>query len=220
MRLIETQVIIDFVPDSSLKPVFGFCRSVRSTFSLTVLFLSPSAHLRSQLCLCLLAAVNVHRHADPPPATCLFLLCCFHLCITALAGSNIFNTRNTFSRLLLFKHGVCVFVCVCKFKCELPKMLRFSNFSRGCGGAFYFPPVYFHTFVPFLLWRVFQGVKAGSTMVPVWASTMAFMNGSERGGSDGEREATGSSLLCSLLSFIFDVTHFIYPCSFPFYLPL
>lgn len=76
--------------------------------------------------------------------------------------------------------------------------------------------VYFHTFVPFHWWRVFQGVKAGSTMVPVWASTMAFMNGSERGGSDGEREATGSSLLCSPLSFIFDVTHFILSPSFPF----
>lgn len=71
--------------------------------------------------------------------------------------------------------------------------------------------------VPFLLSHVFQRVKAGSTMVPVWALTIAFMNGSERGGSDGERQkgATGSAL-CSGLSFFWDVSHFIKPFCFPF----
>lgn len=42
--------------------------------------------------------------------------------------------------------------------------------------------IYFHMCAPFLLSHVFQGVKAGSTMVPVWVLTIAIMNGSERGG--------------------------------------
>lgn len=111
MRFIKVQVIIDFVPDSSLKPVFGFCRSVRSKFSLAVfVFVSQLSSTLSALSP-LVSGSKCAQTCRPPQAACLFycVYCVvFHLCTTALVGSNTFNTRNTFNRLLLFKR-----VCAC-----------------------------------------------------------------------------------------------------------
>lgn len=71
-------------------------------------------------------------------------------------------------------------------------------------GSICLSPVYFHVCVPFLLCHVLQGVKAGSTMVPVWALTIAIMNGSERRGSS----------LCIFRCVTFHKAHFVFLFSY------
>lgn len=106
------------------------------------LFLSHSSHLRSQLCLRLLAAVNVHRHADRLRLPACFTV--FTVLFSIFAQLRLWDQTPLTPEILLIGYycsNVCVRVCVracmracvcvcpadCKFKSELPKRWGFPT---------------------------------------------------------------------------------------------
>ncbi len=204
------------------KPVFGFCFPT-STVCLGlgfVVYCSSERLLCSQLCLCLSAGVNVHRHANGlrlsvtlslspcEPGFCSVMTLCisqavyFHLHTTLFAGSNIVYLLNM-SLICCYcgniaPHDVLMFpVCPLRVNSSV-NCPNIQVFHLQLGQA---QPRKVHLFPFSILSRVcavsfvlcLQGGKAGSTMVPVWALTIAILNGSERGET--------RSFLCSKLSF-------------------
>lgn len=102
------------MPDFSSKPVCGFCFCSFHILNISRL---------SRLCLCLLAGLNVHRHADCPRLSvtvCMLLPCEPLFCMHSIAAKSTFwnqiclqTCKHTFNPLLLSKHQstLCRHVC-------------------------------------------------------------------------------------------------------------